>query len=79
MEPLQVERRAQHTAAHGTAFSPAWHRIVQAGIVLQAQAGTISAVEYLKSHDVAGAVIARVLSGGHRRAEDRAAMELRTA
>lgn len=47
--------------------------------MLQAQDGTISAIEYLKSHDIAGTVIARVLAGGSLRAEDRAALGQHTA
>lgn len=75
METLHVERRVQPASAHGRAYPQASPRIVRTGIVLQAQAGTISAIEYLKSQGVAGAVIARVLSGGHLRAEDIADLE----
>jgi hypothetical protein len=41
--------------------------IVDLGIALQQQSGTVSAVEFLRSQDIAGTVIKRVLGEPERR------------
>ena len=41
--------------------------IVDHAIAVQQSSNTMSAVEYLKSHDIAGAVIERVMQGPERR------------
>jgi len=41
--------------------------IVDAGIAVQGSSNTMSAVEYLRTRDIRGHVIERVLLGPHRR------------
>jgi hypothetical protein len=43
---------------------------IRQGLLLQNRTGTRSAVEHMKALRVPGNVIARVLSGGHMRADD---------
>jgi len=45
--------------------------IVDHAIAVQQSRNTMSAVEYMKSHDVAGAVIERVMLGPERRRRNR--------
>lgn len=73
MDTSQTERRAAAPDMETEAD------IVQKGILLQATLGTIAAVEFLKSQGITGDIIARVLSGEHVRAEDRAALALQAA
>lgn len=49
---------------------------VRHGLIVQRQAGTIGAVEYLKTSGVGAAVITRVLSGQSLRDEDRQMLAL---
>jgi hypothetical protein len=44
---------------------------VQQALLIQARVGSISAVEYLKAHDVGGDVISRVLTSRRIREDDR--------
>jgi hypothetical protein len=70
MNTTLVERRV--SLAHDPAYvdSDYISHALQHGLVLQGRAGTLSAVEYLKAHEVPGSVIGRVLSGGSMRAKD---------
>ena len=43
------------------------YQIVEQAIAVQENSNTVSAIEYLKAHDVAAHVIARVLLEPHRR------------
>ena len=70
MESLQIDRRATVPGAATSADSLRTTRIVRQGLLLQACLGTVGAVEYLKAHAIAGAVIGRVLSGERVRQED---------
>jgi hypothetical protein len=72
MESLQIDRRARLPAASASADLTRTTRIVRQGVLLQACLGTVGAVEYLKRHEVSGAVIGRVLSGERVRQEDQA-------
>jgi len=48
--------------------------IVQQGIVVQACFGSVSAIEYLKAHNIDSKVISRVLTGGQVRRDDNTAL-----
>lgn len=49
--------------------------IIRTSLVMQRLIGTVSAIEYLKSHAIGGAVIQRVLSNNDIRSEDRQALQ----
>lgn len=68
MESLQIDRRKNPPGASERAHQK---ENVKQGIRLQACLGTIGALEYLKSRSIEGAVIARLLSSGRLRREDR--------
>ena len=70
MESLQIDRRATMPGAAASADLLRTTRIVRQGLLLQSCLGTVGAVEYLKAHAIAGAVIGRVLSGERVRQED---------
>lgn len=70
METIVAERRRPETSTDPIAGNPAG--VVRQGIFLQTLIGTAGAVEYLKSRQVKGRVISRVLSGGAVREGDRA-------
>ena len=72
MESLQIDRRARMPAASAGTDFPQTTRIVRQGLLLQACFGSVGAIEYLKSHEVGGALIGRVLSGERLREEDHA-------
>lgn len=72
MDSLQIDRRATMPGAAASADLLKTTRIVRQGLLLQACLGTVGAVEYLKAHAIAGAVIGRVLSGECVRQEDHA-------
>jgi hypothetical protein len=71
MDTLKVDRRALGPASDPVSDQPDATRIVQQGILIQARVGTIGAVEFLKAHNVDGAVIHRVLTTQQVRADDR--------
>lgn len=66
-----IDRRAAGPVADAASSESDATRIVQQGLLIQACLGTIGAVEFLKAHRIDGAVIQRVLTGGHIRAGDR--------
>jgi len=70
METLTIDRRAPAAASAVPGASDP-RTIVQQGIGIQTRLGTIGAVEYLKAHDIGGAVIHRVLASEEIRNEDR--------
>jgi hypothetical protein len=70
MHASQTNRRyAPMTDTPANPYADATH-IVRQGIQIQASLGTRSAVEFLKQHDVHGAVIHRVLMGDQVRLDD---------
>ena len=71
MEALELDRRNSSHTASATAHSVDTAQVVRQAIILQAYVGTRGAVEYMKAHQVHGAVINRVLSGGALRHLDR--------
>lgn len=77
MQASHIERRAAAAAAStdntGSPYLDASH-VVRQGIAIQASLGTRSAVEFLKQHQIHGAVIHRVLMGEQVRGDDRAAL-----
>lgn len=72
MHSLQIDRRTPMPGASAGTDIPRTTRIVRQGLLLQSCLGTVGAVEYLKTHEVAGAVIGRVLSRERLRQEDHA-------
>jgi hypothetical protein len=70
MHASQTNRRyAAMTDMSANPYADATH-VVRQGIQIQATLGTRSAVEFLKQHDVHGAVIHRVLMGDRVRLDD---------
>jgi hypothetical protein len=70
MQTQPIERRHPALMANpplGTDRSS----IVRRGMLIQVSLGTIGAVEFLKAHDVEGAVIGRVLTSRQVRFDDR--------
>lgn len=63
-----AERR--HPPYRGPANLPSTSDAIRESLLVQRQTGTVSAIEYLKSNGVSGAVIQRVLSGHAMRSED---------
>lgn len=79
MQTSQVDRRAAAPVVHiDSPYADPSH-VVRQGMVIQANLGTRSAVEFLKRHGVHGAVIHRVLMGEQVRGSDplRSSDELR--
>jgi hypothetical protein len=69
----------QHNERRRDAGGPNTNRqpmsdIVTRSLLVQRRTGTIGAIEYLKGHDVQGAVIQRVLGGAVMRTEDARAL-----
>lgn len=73
MESLHTNRRAASTRATLGLSGGDRNNVVRQALLIQDALGTISAVEYLKAHDVGGAVITRVLTGQRVRSGDAAA------
>lgn len=70
MEAVQLDRRNSSHTASATAHPVDTAQLVRQAIILQAYIGTRGAVEYMKAHQIHGAVINRVLSGGAMRHQD---------
>jgi hypothetical protein len=70
METLLVERRSLRQPGAINATTIETEHLVRQAIVLQTAVGTRGAVEYMKAHQIHGAVIGRVLSGGAIRVLD---------
>ncbi len=71
---ILIERRAA-AALPSLGFSKANSTtIVQQGIVVQAGFGSVSAIEYLKAHNIDSKVISRVLTGGQVPCDDNTAL-----
>jgi hypothetical protein len=71
MEMQSIDRRKTLSMAETMPGNPHSANIVLKGMTIQARLGTISAVEYLKVHDIGSTVIQRVLTSECVRAEDR--------
>ena len=71
MDTMAIDRRAAPAPRGPVSNTDAAH-IVREGICIQADLGTIGAVEYLKAHDIGSAVIHRVLASDQVRDDDRA-------
>lgn len=67
MTGLQTDRRS--TPAMPNALSCTMDRCdaIDLALAIQARVGTVSAVEYLKAHDIDGATISRVLTSARSR------------
>lgn len=72
MDTIAIDRRAAAVLAGPVSNPPDAAHIVREGICIQADLGTIGAVEYLKAHDIDSAVIHRVLASDQVRDDDRA-------
>ena len=66
---IQITERRQAGAQAGK--PSARTASIRESLRVQRQSGTVSAIEYLKSAGVGGAVIQRVLSGAATRSDDR--------
>jgi hypothetical protein len=70
MQTQPIERR-QPASMTNPPLSTDRSGIVRRGMLIQESLGTIGAVEFLKAHDVEGAVIGRVLTSRQVRFDDR--------
>lgn len=70
METLQTNYGFRSPRASADSCGADSANIVRQALLIQTRVGSMSALEYMKAHDIGGAIITRVLTGRCVRQED---------